>query len=269
MKAVLYTAPTIEPVTLAELILHLKQDEDDITESAPMESNIKSAREDVEDMTARALLSQTWEYYLQEWPESDFIKLPFGNLQSVLSLTIADSACVEANGTYSLVFTGDCVSAASGTYTIASNVITAVSLISGGSGYVTAPTIATQSGDGSVTASLATVKWKDDDGTETTLTLGTDYLIECNGEQCGGIRLPYGETWPSGTLYPSNPIAVRFRCGWTTAALVPYKIKAAILMICADLYMNREAQAVGAAQIYFENRTVRRLLDSSRLWDEF
>jgi uncharacterized phiE125 gp8 family phage protein len=116
--------------------------------------------------------------------------------------------------------------------------------------------------------SVTSVKWKDDDGTETTLTLTTDYLVETNGEGIGRIVLPYGESWPSGTLYPSNPITIRYVAGWTTAALVPYKIKAALLMICGDLYENREAQSQ-TTLIYKENPTAQRLLASSRLWDEF
>lgn len=155
-----------------------------------------AAIEHVEDVCRRALLTQTWDYYLQEWPEDDFIKLPFGNLQSVTS-----------------------------------------------------------------------VSWKDTDGTETTLTVTTDYLVEANGEQCGRIVLPYSGTWPNTELYPSNPIKIRFVCGWTTAALVPYKIKAAIKMICADLYEMRGEPVLG--QTVSENKTVQRLLSSARLWDEF
>jgi uncharacterized phiE125 gp8 family phage protein len=161
---------------------------------------ITAGRENIEDITRRALLTQTWYYYLDEWPSADFIKLPFGNLQS------AD----------------------------------------------------------------LTIVWEDDDGTPTTLTVTTDYLIETNGEKCGRIVLPYGESWPSGTLYPSNPITITFKCGWTTAALVPYKIKAALKLICTDLYANREAQLAGSiSQGYSENKTVQRLLASARLWDEF
>lgn len=151
-----------------------------------------SAREHVEDITRRALLTQTWDYSLPGWPTSNFINLPYGNLQSVTS-----------------------------------------------------------------------IKWKDTAAVESTLTVTTDYLVETNGDQCGRIVLPYGVTWPSGTLYPSNPITIRFICGWTTAALVPYKIKAALKMIAADLYANRERQLVTAVQSYIEN------LASARLWGEF
>jgi uncharacterized phiE125 gp8 family phage protein len=159
---------------------------------------ITSAREHVEDITRRALLTQTWDYSLPGWPTSNFINLPYGNLQSVTS-----------------------------------------------------------------------IKWKDTAAVESTLTVTTDYLVETNGDQCGRIVLPYGVTWPSGTLYPSNPITIRFICGWTTAALVPYKIKAALKMIAADLYANRERQLVTAVQSYIENKTVERLLASARLWGEF
>lgn len=154
---------------------------------------LKSAREHVEDWTRRALLTQTWDYYLDEWPEGDAIILPFGNLASVTS-----------------------------------------------------------------------VKYKDDDGTETTMVVTTDYIVEANGEGHGRIVLPYGVTWPSFTAYPSNPITIRFVCGWTTAALVPYKIKAAVKMICADLHEMRGEPTIGQSVV--ENKTVERLLASARLW---
>jgi uncharacterized phiE125 gp8 family phage protein len=160
-------------------------------------SIIQAAREHVEDITRRALLTQTWDYFLQDWPSGDRLRLPFGNLQSVTSIS-----------------------------------------------------------------------WKDTDGTETTLTAGTDYLVETNGEDCGFIVLPFGCSWPSGTLYPSNPIKVRFVCGWTSAALIPRKIRAAMLLICSDLDVNREG-SVQTAFIFKENPAVKNLLASARLPWEF
>jgi len=173
------------------------------TESDLLTAIIQAAREYVEDFTRRQLLTATWDYYQNDWPSEDYIKLPFGNLQN---------------------------------------------------GVGTAPV----------------VSWKDTDGTETTLTVTTDYLVETNGEGCGRIVLPYGCSWPSGSLYPSNPIKVRFTCGWTAAASIPSKIRSAILLMCADLYSNREGQIFGTnGQGYQENKTVARLLASSRLFDEF
>jgi hypothetical protein len=56
---------------------------------------IQAAREHVEDITRRALITQTWDYYLQEWPENDYFKLPFGNLASVTSISWKDTAGTE------------------------------------------------------------------------------------------------------------------------------------------------------------------------------
>ena len=82
---------------------------------------------------------------------------------TVTTLTIVDSACVESNGTYNLIFTGANTTPATGTYTILGNVITAVVLTDGGSGYAAAPTVATQSSDGSVTATFFSLATKQDD----------------------------------------------------------------------------------------------------------
>lgn len=80
------------------------------------------------------------------------------NTGVVTSLAIATAACVEANGTYSLVFTGGgFTTSATGTYTILGNVITAVAITSKGAGYATAPTVATRNGLGSITAFIVGV----------------------------------------------------------------------------------------------------------------
>ena len=71
---------------------------------------------------------------------------------AVQEVIITDSSCVEADGTYSIIFAGgDPTTPATGTYTISSNVIISVSITTGGSGYSSQPTAATQSGDGILT----------------------------------------------------------------------------------------------------------------------
>ena len=116
--------------------------------------------------------------------------------------------------------------------------------------------------------SITHVKWKDTDGTETTLTEGTDYLVETNGEGVGRIVIPYGESWPTDILYPSNPITIRFVCGWTTAERVPYEVKAALKLIATDLYVNREGKVL-SAHPYQVNKAAMEMLSDYRLWDEF
>jgi len=73
---------------------------------------------------------------------------------TVTSLSIVDSSCTESNGTYALIFTGANAIPATGTYTIAASIITAVTLTYAGEGYLSTPTVATQSGDGSITAEV-------------------------------------------------------------------------------------------------------------------
>jgi hypothetical protein len=82
------------------------------------------------------------------------IEEPSGSdANGLTALTIVDSACVESDGTYDLIFTGgDYTTIATGTYTILSNVITNVTLTYGGDRYGSAPTVATQTADGAITA---------------------------------------------------------------------------------------------------------------------
>lgn len=161
---------------------------------------ITAAREHVEDITRRQIITATWDFFLQDWPDKDYIKLPYGNLQSVSSIKYKESDWLTS-------------------------------------------------------------------ADDKTLALMTDYLVETNGEQCGRIVLPYGESWPNDTLYPSNPIIIRFVVGWTTKALVPGRIKSAIKLLCSDLYESRGEPVLG--QTVSENKTAERLLASCRLWDEF
>ena len=194
MKAVIVTAPIIEPVSVAEVKNHLRVSTND--DDALIASLIKSCREQVEQSTNRAIMTQTWDYFRDTCPSETAMTLPFGKLQSVTS-----------------------------------------------------------------------VKWKDTDGSETTLVVSTDYYVELNGERHGRIVLPYGVSWPTSVLYPSNPISVRLVCGWTTQELVPYRIKQAIMMLCAAQYEDRGEAIVGLTRIW--NKTVDSLLFNERLWGGF
>lgn len=200
MKTVQVTAPILEPISLAELKLHLRIEDsvlEDFVEDEMLKDDVVTARLDVENDSRRQIMTATWDYFLQEFPSDDYIKLPFGNLQSV-----------------------------------------------------------------------TWVKYKDSDGDETTMTETTDYLVETGGTGIGRIVLPYGKTWPSFTAYPSNPISVRYVCGWTTKALVPATIKSAIKVRCAKLYTNRGEDVRG--QTVIEDKTYTRLVNNiPRLYDEF
>jgi len=89
-------APTAEPVTLTEAKTHLRVDvtDDDVL----ITSLITSARQYVEQIARRALVTQTWRLSMQEFPASGVIILPKPPLQSVTSITYTD-----INGTTSTV----------------------------------------------------------------------------------------------------------------------------------------------------------------------
>src|SRR3972149_6244208 len=91
---VLKTAPTLEPITAAEAKAHMRiTTSDDDTYIATL---ITVSRKMVENIINRALITQTWNYYLPYFPCENYIEIPFGNLASVTSLTYTDSANVSA-----------------------------------------------------------------------------------------------------------------------------------------------------------------------------
>jgi uncharacterized phiE125 gp8 family phage protein len=158
---------------------------------------IIAATEWAEGYTRRKFITQTWNYCLDEFPDVDYIRIPYGNLQSVPS-----------------------------------------------------------------------IKYWGPDANETTMTVTDEYLVETNGANYGRIVLPYGyEVWPS-DLYPSNPITIKFVCGYgAVASSVPYRIKAAILRLVAKMYESRGEDVLG--QTVREDTFVRDLLYPIRLWDDF
>lgn len=98
-------------------------------------------------------------------------------------------------------------------------------------------------------SSVTSVKWKATDGTETTLVENTDYVVIKRADQCGFIGLLYGGSWPSGTLYPHDPITIRFVCGWATQAEVPVTFKQAVKRFCADNYTDKGDKVIGQTVI--------------------
>ena len=63
--------------------------------------------------------------------------------------------------------------------------------------------------------SVTSIKYKDSVGTEATMTVTTQYLVDADRD-IGRIVLPYGINWPSFVAYPVNPIRIRYEAGYTT-----------------------------------------------------
>ena len=91
---VLATAPAVEPVLLAEAKAQCRVEVSD--DDALITALIRAAREEVERASWHALITQTWDYYLDEWPEEDTLKLPMAPLQSVTSVQYTDADGVTA-----------------------------------------------------------------------------------------------------------------------------------------------------------------------------
>lgn len=97
MALFLATAPTAEPLTLADAKLHLRIDTSTTDEDALVTALIQAARETVETYTHRAIPAQTWDLKLDgftahEYFEDGAIWLPKPPVSSVTSVTYLDGA---------------------------------------------------------------------------------------------------------------------------------------------------------------------------------
>jgi uncharacterized phiE125 gp8 family phage protein len=85
----LFTAPASEPITTNEAKAHLRIDASD--EDNLITGYITAARQLCELYARRALVTQTWDLSLEQWPGCDQIELPRPPLQSVTSISYIDS----------------------------------------------------------------------------------------------------------------------------------------------------------------------------------
>lgn len=100
MPTTLITAPADEPVTLAEAKSHLRLEH--ALDDAAVTAAITAARQWVEEVCWRGLVTQTWERVESAFPadsslalERQGLELPMGNLVSVTSLKYIDPDGVE------------------------------------------------------------------------------------------------------------------------------------------------------------------------------
>lgn len=93
MPLVLQTAPTTEPVTTAEAKTHLRVTTSD--DDTYIGTLITVARRHVETITGRALINQTWDYFLDNFPPGDKIVIPLPRLSSVTSVKYTDKDNVQ------------------------------------------------------------------------------------------------------------------------------------------------------------------------------
>jgi len=90
MRATIVTPPALEPVTIGEAKAHLRLDSAVGPEDDLVSRLISAAREHVEAVTRRALITQTWDVFSEDWPCGEVLEIPKAPLQSVTSVTYTD-----------------------------------------------------------------------------------------------------------------------------------------------------------------------------------
>ena len=112
--------------------------------------------------------------------------------------------------------------------------------------------------------SVTSLIYLDEDGTSNTVDSG-DYIVDILSDP-GRVVLGHNKSWPTESLYPSNPIRITYICGYGVAADVPAPIKAAMMLMVGDAYANRESIIVGQGQtIQVIPNYLQNLLGSYRL----
>jgi hypothetical protein len=217
-------APAVEPLTLEEAKNHLRVDADIDEDDALINNLIAAARQDCEKFQNRAYITQTWELWLDAWPEKDYIELPLPPLQEPA------------------VTAGSFVTGA--VYRILTVGTTDFTLIGAASSTVGLIFTATGAGSGTGTATPSVIiKYYDTDDAESTFDLG-NYFVDVKSEP-GRVVLANGESWPGTTLRPANGICVTFVAGYGLAEDVPSNIKSAMLLLIGHLYEHREDVITG------------------------
>lgn len=110
--------------------------------------------------------------------------------------------------------------------------------------------------------SLTSIKYKNSDGDETTLTEGDDYIVDVDTFP-GTITTPYNILWDTFVPYPLNPITITGVCGYTGTApyVLPENYKQAMLFHIGLMYRNRDTVIMQE-----EMAAVHRLYNTDRAW---
>jgi uncharacterized phiE125 gp8 family phage protein len=88
MSLTLVTAPTVEPLTLIDAKVHLREPLDVSDNDALIDTLIKAARQYAETFTRRAFLTQTWDWKLDAFPcDAYALQPPIANVTSITSIT--------------------------------------------------------------------------------------------------------------------------------------------------------------------------------------
>jgi uncharacterized phiE125 gp8 family phage protein len=77
-------------VAACDFGVNIVKKDSDTTEDTELDIIIETARQYCEDFQNRAYINQTWELWMDEWPEEDYIEIPKPPLSSITSITYYD-----------------------------------------------------------------------------------------------------------------------------------------------------------------------------------
>ncbi|TAK49744.1 MAG: hypothetical protein EPO23_00475 [Xanthobacteraceae bacterium] len=89
MPAYLLTAPAAEPLSLDDARRYLRVEHDD--DDATIAALIAAARNHVEALTRRVLITQTWRFVRDDWPGDGRIRLRMGPLRGLSAARLIDA----------------------------------------------------------------------------------------------------------------------------------------------------------------------------------
>lgn len=100
------TEPAVEPIVTADAKLFARIESSVTTDDVLIDALIEAARRDVEAYTGRALMTQTWDWFLDDEPGS-ILEVPLPPLASVTEIAFTDSDGTEAAAVSSSLYTVD------------------------------------------------------------------------------------------------------------------------------------------------------------------
>jgi uncharacterized phiE125 gp8 family phage protein len=94
MPLILTSGPAVEPIALAEAKAHLRVD--NVAEDTLIASLIVTARLHVEAAAGLALITQSWSWFRDAWPQGPALDLPLRPVQSIAAVRLYDAGGAAA-----------------------------------------------------------------------------------------------------------------------------------------------------------------------------
>jgi uncharacterized phiE125 gp8 family phage protein len=105
MKTLLVTSSTGNPITLEEIKDHLRIERGETIDDDLLKNYRSAAVEMVENITNRKLMPQTWKLYLDDWPDKEYIEMPYSPLRDVATTDILYTDSTRNTTTFNLTGT--------------------------------------------------------------------------------------------------------------------------------------------------------------------